>query len=443
VADFGTFIATYQHKNVVEYPNRVLETVPNPRVSCWIVAYNQVRYVRQAIDSVLAQQVDFPIEIIIGDDDSNDGTREILIEYAEKHPDVIRLFLHCRENNIPIHGGTPNPNFQGIYNWSQCRGEYIATLECDDYWTDPLKLAKQARFLDEHLAHMGVCANFSVVDTDGKTVKERKYTSIQYPDYRFQYALRFHTISRTLTCMYRNDAEVTQLLYGLAQAPFLDRIILALMTERGPMYSLSDVMASFRSGSGFFTPHRELIGKQQLVNQWEQLSRHYKQTPFERTSVAVLHHARSKRDAKSGKFERFTYFLRQLNPSTREPHFSFGWYAAFRYLDPVSIPMSYYALNKSRVPEGFHASFDFRTKSSVGLETLKSDVLESSLDAFEVQLPYSFRLFLYGLKQLPDLLFQCGYRLVDIRIGDQTTYTHAIRFLFVREGSPIELSFYT
>lgn len=442
MVDFETFIKRFQHKDVVEYPNKVLESVPKPRVSCWIVAYNQVNYVRQALDSVLAQIVDFPIEIVIGDDDSNDGTREVLIEYADKYPSLIRLFLHCRENNIPIHGGTPNPNFQGIYNWHYCRGEYIATLECDDFWTDPEKLAKQVRFLDANTSHMGVCTNFSVVNTDGNIIKSRKYPAIQYPDYRFQYALRFHTISRTLTCMYRNDAEVKQAMIGLAQAPFLDRIILALMTQRGPMHCLSDVMASFRSGSGFFTPHRERVGQEQLVNQWEMLTQHYLKTPFESTSVAVLHLARRKRDNKTTKKNQFGYLFRQVLPFFREPFFSFKWYLLFNYLDPVSIPLSHYAVNRKRIPKVILSRFSLSRNDNSSIESLRNDVIKMKNDLFEVNIPIKSGLLKHTLKTLPEVLFMEGYRLLDLKFGLAQVSRRSLMMVFVREGSETESMLY-
>lgn len=442
MSDFESFLARFQHKQVVEYPNNVLVSVPNPRVSCWIVAYNQVRYVRQAIDSVLAQNVDFPIEIIIGDDDSNDGTREVLIEYARKHPSLIRLFLHCRENQIPIHGGTANPNFQGIYNWQHCRGEYIATLECDDFWTDPDKLKKQVRFLDENPSYMGVCANFSVVDTEGKLIKAQKYADVVYPDYRFQYALKFHTISRTLACMYRNDSEVKKSIFQLAQAPFLDRIILALMTERGPMHCLPEVMASFRSGSGFFTPHRERIGNHQLVNQWEMLTSHYVGTPFERTSIAVLHHARRKRDNQMSSINRIKYLFRQLFPGSREPHFRFKWDYLIRFLDPVSIPMSLYGVDKKRVPCGFSARFSLDHADVFAVESIKTRVQETELPGLEICVTLQPKLLSFALRTVPEMLFGLGYRFVDIKFGSTSKHIHPIRLLFVKEGSSLEQSLY-
>ncbi|MFW5983501.1 MAG: glycosyltransferase, partial [bacterium] len=84
-------------------------------------------------------------------------TREICIEYAKKHPDKIRLFLHRRENVIII-GGQPTGRFNFLYNLKEARGKYIALCEGDDYWTDPHKLQKQVDFLENHTEY-SACAH--------------------------------------------------------------------------------------------------------------------------------------------------------------------------------------------------------------------------------------------------------------------------------------------
>ena len=136
----------YQKAPVEEYPNQVLEAVPEPVVSVQVSTYQHADFIRDCLDGILMQETDFPVEILIGEDESSDGTREICKAYADRHPDKIRLFLHRRENNIAIHG-RPTGRFQSTYTRFKCRGTYIALCEGDDYWTDPLKLQKQVDFL--------------------------------------------------------------------------------------------------------------------------------------------------------------------------------------------------------------------------------------------------------------------------------------------------------
>ncbi len=118
----------------------------DPLVSVCIVTYNHDKFIAQAIDSVLMQETDFPFEIIIGEDCSTDGTREIVIDYQQRYPDKIRLLLSTE--NLGKHTGNGRLNF--LRNLNACHGKYIALLEGDDYWTDPLKLQKQVDVLEKH-----------------------------------------------------------------------------------------------------------------------------------------------------------------------------------------------------------------------------------------------------------------------------------------------------
>lgn len=124
-------------------------------VSVVVSSYNHCDYIGACLDGILMQETSFPFEIILGEDESNDGTREICIKYAEKHPDTIRLFLRSREDVIYING---NPT--GRFNFLEClkagKGKYIALCEGDDYWTDPLKLQKQVDFMEANLG-FGIC----------------------------------------------------------------------------------------------------------------------------------------------------------------------------------------------------------------------------------------------------------------------------------------------
>jgi glycosyltransferase involved in cell wall biosynthesis len=119
------------------------------KVSVCIFTYNQEKFIAQAIDGVLMQEVDFDYEIIVGEDDSTDNTRNIVKEYKKRYPDRIRLFLNDRKNVIYV-GGRPTGRWNLINSLEHAKGEYIALLDGDDYWTDPHKLQKQVDFLDSH-----------------------------------------------------------------------------------------------------------------------------------------------------------------------------------------------------------------------------------------------------------------------------------------------------
>ncbi|MBB4200278.1 hypothetical protein CCR94_08300 [Rhodoblastus sphagnicola] len=110
-----------------------------PLVSILMLAYRHEAYIAQAIEGVLAQSCDFPIELIIAEDCSPDATRAIAEIYQCRHPEVIRIVTG--DENIGV--------MRNFYRaLAQCRGAYVAFCEGDDYWCNPTKLAKQIAMME-------------------------------------------------------------------------------------------------------------------------------------------------------------------------------------------------------------------------------------------------------------------------------------------------------
>jgi glycosyltransferase involved in cell wall biosynthesis len=116
----------------------------SPMVDVAFVTYNHEKYIAQAIESVLMQQTDFKVRMIIGDDCSTDKTQEIIRKYAQKYPYRIKTIL------LSEHLGLLHKNRVGIQVLKLCTAKYIALLDGDDYWTDPNKLQKQVDFLENN-----------------------------------------------------------------------------------------------------------------------------------------------------------------------------------------------------------------------------------------------------------------------------------------------------
>lgn len=151
-----------------------MDKLTKKKVSCHIITYNHKDYIAKCIDGVLMQQVSFPIEIIIGDDVSTDGTREIIKEYALKYPELIKLNLREKRGK-----GIPGKqNF--ISTLQMCTGEYISLCDGDDYWTDPLKLQKQVDFLDANKDYTICWTNYLIKEesNNNSALIEPDWTSI-------------------------------------------------------------------------------------------------------------------------------------------------------------------------------------------------------------------------------------------------------------------------
>lgn len=137
------------------------------KLSVIMITYNHEKFIAQALDSILMQEVDFDYEIVIGEDKSTDRTREIVLEYQKKHPEKIRLLLP--ERNLGM-----MRNF--IETYMSCKGEYLANLEGDDYWTDPFKLQKQVDVLDANQDFVMCFHNTNVV-YEGFDINRGSYVS--------------------------------------------------------------------------------------------------------------------------------------------------------------------------------------------------------------------------------------------------------------------------
>ncbi len=113
-------------------------TVPVVSVFNW--AYNHVEFIRQSIESILIQETTFPVEIIIHDDASTDGTTEFIREYEAKYPQLFRNIIQT-ENQWSQGKSVMEPMFTAP------RGEFVALTHGDDYWTSPQKLENQAKWM--------------------------------------------------------------------------------------------------------------------------------------------------------------------------------------------------------------------------------------------------------------------------------------------------------
>ena len=225
----------------------VLEDGPiegEPLVSVCVITYNHGKYIRQCLDGILMQKVNFPYEILIHDDASPDDTADIIREYWEKYPTVIKPILQ-----------TENQYSQGRYvswfNFDRAKAKYIAHCEGDDYWTDDGKLQMQVDFLEEHEEYIGTAHNVRVID--GREI-EVPCAVNQYPIYgehifSLTDAEYMRLAGQTASLVYRNiyhilPADLMENYYACSGAG--DRKLAVLLTLMGNIHCFSNVMSVYR-----------------------------------------------------------------------------------------------------------------------------------------------------------------------------------------------------
>jgi glycosyltransferase involved in cell wall biosynthesis len=126
-------------------------------VSIAVATYNHENYIKEALESFLMQKTNFNVEIIINDDASTDKTAEIVKEYKDKYPHIIKTYLQ-KENQYSL---GKKPWFEVLFPNS--KGKYIALCEGDDYWTDQLKLQKQVDFLETNLDYIFISSAYKTL----------------------------------------------------------------------------------------------------------------------------------------------------------------------------------------------------------------------------------------------------------------------------------------
>ncbi|HSX29859.1 MAG TPA: glycosyltransferase [Candidatus Saccharimonadales bacterium] len=112
-----------------------------PVLTVCVITYNHARYIREALDSILAQKTNFEWQVVVADDRSTDGTRDILLEYEKKFPKRVHLIL--QKHNVGA-----EENWLDLIAYP--KSKYLLYMEGDDYFVDNTKLQKQVDFLEAH-----------------------------------------------------------------------------------------------------------------------------------------------------------------------------------------------------------------------------------------------------------------------------------------------------
>lgn len=188
-----------------------------PVVSVVMITYNHENFIREAIEGVVSQQTDFEYELLVGEDCSQDRTREICFELQQKYPEKIRVMW--ADINVHKIGG----NLTRLY--PRCRGEFIALCEGDDFWTDPLRLQKQVDVMRGNPS-VGLCfarATLMTQATGAEKVWDRN-DHIPHGLIKGEDFFRWHTFGRALPDAPGEDIEFLMTATTLVRRSVFDKV---------------------------------------------------------------------------------------------------------------------------------------------------------------------------------------------------------------------------
>ncbi|MBB1284669.1 glycosyltransferase [Flavisolibacter sp. BT320] len=220
-------------------------------VSVCMITYNHENFIRRAIEGVLAQEVNFPFELLIFNDASTDNTDGVIRNLMQTHPKAGLIKYGVHEKNI----GLP-----ANYAWSinNCKGNFIAICEGDDYWIDPKKLQKQVDLLEQNPAcsfcfHQAlridtVTNQYSVYPVNDRTI--------------FDAASFFQMTTIPMASVVFRNSVPRHFVNGHMQ---LDFALLCNLLSHGTAYFLPEVMSVYRVHPNAFTANKGLLSYMQKM----------------------------------------------------------------------------------------------------------------------------------------------------------------------------------
>lgn len=210
------------------------------KVSIVMLVYNHERFIGQALDSILMQSTSFDYELIIGEDCSTDQSKEIIQKYEEKFKGKMRAIY--RNKNIGA-----AKNFVDCLR--RCKGEYIAFLEGDDYWTDNNKLQIMVEFLENNSRYSAAAHNYKIVDLGNKFIRNAR-ESAEVSEFKKEDLENYNLPGQTSTFMIKNflselKKEDLKKILKYQWMPG-DRILILFLMKYGNIAILPEIMSAYR-----------------------------------------------------------------------------------------------------------------------------------------------------------------------------------------------------
>ena len=143
-----------------------------PLVSILCTVYNKEPWLVQTIESFLAQETDFPVEILLIDDASTDGSKSIIEDYQARYPEQIRAFYNVENLGIAK---------TWVAICQEARGFYIARCDGDDFWLDQHKLQKQVALLKDRPQSRWSNTDFDLYNEKGQLISQAGFENGTIP----------------------------------------------------------------------------------------------------------------------------------------------------------------------------------------------------------------------------------------------------------------------
>jgi glycosyltransferase involved in cell wall biosynthesis len=213
-----------------------------------MITYGHEKFIEQAINGVLMQQGDFELELILSNDCSPDNSDSVIQRILQNHPNASWINYVKQEENLGM-----MTNF--IVAMRQCKGNYIALCDGDDYWTDPYKLQKQVDFLEANPEYVLSFHKVKILKPDGSLVDD--FITKVPENYENQDTLaRLGNYIHTPSVVFRNI--IKELPKEFLLSPIGDYFLYMILSEHGKLKYIDEEMAVYRDGVGIHSTNSQI-----------------------------------------------------------------------------------------------------------------------------------------------------------------------------------------
>jgi len=228
-----------------------------PKVSVCMITYGHEKFIEQAVNGVLMQECDFEVELIIANDCSPDQTDAVIQSILKNHPRASWIQYIKHDKNLGA-----MRNF--IYALQECKGEFIALCDGDDYWTDPLKLQKQVAFLENNLDYVLCFHQVNILMTNGEIVDDF-ITKVPGNYETIETLAQLGNYIHTPSVVFRN--VIKKFPFEFVHTPIGDFFLYMMLAEHGKLKYLENKMCLYRYGVGVYSRNSSMKILQMHINE--------------------------------------------------------------------------------------------------------------------------------------------------------------------------------
>ena len=263
-----------------------------PLLSIRLMVFNHADFLEECLNSINEQKTNFKFELVIGDDFSEDNSFEILKNFSFSNTNIsVNLLERAKEDTYHIQRKKLGRLHNFIDILDNCKGKYIALLDGDDYWTDPLKLQKQVDFLESHSSYSGSFHDTLTINQSEEKPIFKPWRVYDKNIFNLEDTISNVALFHTSSFVFRKSfLEIPEWFTKVQSA---DMALFSIISNKGPLYRIDESMSVYRKNEGGITNTITLKSyHSNRIKLFKYLKSYCKRSVIDNINQVILFHSR-------------------------------------------------------------------------------------------------------------------------------------------------------